>query len=567
MPSARDTALPQGTLLAQSNSQADTPLLKMEGVTKRFGENTALSRVDFDIRAGEIHALLGENGAGKSTLMHVLSGLLRPDSGSIMLNGSSVRITSPQVARKNGIAMVHQHFALVPAFTVAENLALDTEPYFGKRFSLTEASRSALERAHALGWNLDPSVRVSSLPIGTQQRIEIVKALATNAKLLIFDEPTAVLSPNEVAELFTVLRRLRDEGNGVILIAHKLAEIMAVADRVTVLRRGVRVTSAQISDTNPEQLAEWMIGEKPTPESPLQTALQTSPSPKSVRLSDPSDHLIDRSSSQIGKKMSAGQYEGGEERPQDRLRAVFQASRISVLGDRGETAIQDLNLELHAGEIYGVAGVDGNGQTELAEALTGLRPLKSGTLTWRGEPFDPKARPITGYIPQDRRRVGLAVTMSVEDNLLFDASQQPKYRKGFLLNTRALRELAANLIEQFDIRTSGANAPASSLSGGNQQKIVVARALHNRPEWIVAMNPTRGLDIGATRFVHNQLRKAKAEGATVLLISTDLDEVQTLADRSAILSAGRLTEVALEGASQTDIGLLLGGVKQAGGVE
>lgn len=537
MPSARDTALPQGTLVAQSNSQADTPLLKMEGITKRFGENTALSRVDFDIRAGEIHALLGENGAGKSTLMHILSGLLRPDSGSIMLNGSSVRIASPQVARKNGIAMVHQHFALVPAFTVAENLALDTESRFGKRFSLTESSRPALERAYALGWSLDPSARVSSLPVGTQQRIEIVKALTTNAKLLIFDEPTAVLSPNEVEDLFTVLRRLRDEGNGVILIAHKLAEIMAVADRVTVLRRGVRVASAQTSDTNPEQLAEWMIGEKPTLVLPEKTVSASTPS------------------------------EAGEGCPQDRMRAVFQASRISVLGDRGETAIQDLNLELHAGEIYGVAGVDGNGQTELAEALTGLRPLKSGTLTWRGEPFDPKARPITGYIPQDRRRVGLAVTMSVKDNLLFDASQQPKYRKGFLLNTRALRELAANLIEQFDIRTSGANAPASSLSGGNQQKIVVARALHNRPEWIVAMNPTRGLDIGATRFVHNQLRKAKAEGTTVLLISTDLDEVQTLADRSAILSAGRLTEVALEGASQTDIGLLLGGVKQAGGVE
>ncbi|MCX6380189.1 MAG: ATP-binding cassette domain-containing protein, partial [Armatimonadetes bacterium] len=349
MPSARDTALPQGTLAAQSNSQTDVPLLKMEGITKRFGENTALSRVDFDIRAGEIHALLGENGAGKSTLMHVLSGLLRSDSGSIMLNGSSVRIASPQVARKNGIAMVHQHFALVPAFTVAENLALDTEPYFGKRFSLTESSRPALERAHALGWNLDPSARVSSLPVGTQQRIEIVKALATNAKLLIFDEPTAVLSPNEVEGLFTVLRRLRDEGNGVILIAHKLAEIMAVADRVTILRRGVRVASAQISDTNPEQLAEWMIGEKPTPVLPEKTVSASTPS------------------------------ESGEESPQDRMRAVFQASRISVLGDRGETAIQDLNLELHAGEIYGVAGVDGNGQAELAEALTGLRPLKSGT--------------------------------------------------------------------------------------------------------------------------------------------------------------------------------------------
>lgn len=518
------------------HGETAVPLLKMEGMTKRFGDALALSQVDFDLYSGEIHALLGENGAGKSTLMHILAGMLRPDSGVISLNGAPVRIASPQIARKHRIAMVHQHFALVPAFTVAENLALDSEARLGRRFSLSDASRPALERAQALGWSLDPSARVSSLPVGTQQRIEIVKALATDANLLIFDEPTAVLSPSEVNELFAVLRKLRDEGNAVILIAHKLAEIMAVADRVTVLRRGVRVASAPIADASPERLAEWMIGEKPAP--PLATTGDNDGN-------TPSDVQNAPSASDLRKP-------------------VFQASNLSVLGDRGETAIQSLDIELCAGEIYGIAGVDGNGQAELAEALTGLRPLKSGTLAWRGQPFDPKSNPKTGYIPQDRRRVGLAVTMSVEENLLFEATQQPQYRKGALLNIRALRALAASLVQQFDIRTQSASAPASSLSGGNQQKIVVARALHNRPEWIVAMNPTRGLDVGATRFVHEQLRKAKEGGAAVLLISTDLDEIQALSDRSAVLSAGRLAEIEFGGASQTDIGLALGGVQQAG---
>lgn len=520
---ARDTVTETRSLEAQS--QNGSPLLQMQGIVKRFGEITALSGVDLDVCAGEIHALLGENGAGKSTLMHVLSGLLRPDAGAILLHGNSVKITSPQVARRQGIAMVHQHFALVPAFTVAENLAMDAEPHHGRLFSLQNTAQPALDRARALGWQLDSQAKVETLPVGVQQRIEIVKALTTEAQLLIFDEPTAVLSPNEIEELFSVLRRLREEGKGVILIAHKLAEIMAVADRVTVLRRGERVASALISTTNTRQLAEWMIGAKPPP----------------PRATQDTDALTSQSKT-----------------------PVLTGNDLSALGDRGEAVVSHLKIEVAEGEIFGIGGVDGNGQVELAECLVGLRPLQSGTLHWKGQPFDPQGNPHTGYIPQDRRRMGLATTMTVEENLLLNATQEPSFRQGILLRLKALHQLALDLIRNFDIRTPNAKAPASALSGGNQQKIVVARALRNDPEWIVAMNPTRGLDVGATLFVHDQLRKAKARGASIVLISTDLDELQAMSDRTAILSRGHLTEIELKQGSASDIGLLLGGIEIAG---
>jgi simple sugar transport system ATP-binding protein len=501
----------------------------MQGIVKRFGETIALSGVDFEVCTREIHALLGENGAGKSTLMHVLSGLTRPDSGTIRLGGNPVRLSSPQVARKHGIAMVHQHFALVPAFTVAENLALDAEPQVGKRFSAQRAAESALAHAQKLGWKLEPNALVSSLPVGVQQRIEIVKALATEANLLIFDEPTAVLSPLEVEELFAVLRQLRDEGKGVILIAHKLAEIMAVADRVTVLRRGERVARASIAETDTRQLAEWMVGAKP-----------------------PANLSVTRETTALNLEQS---------------KPLFVAEGLEALGERGEVAVSQLSMEVHAGEIFGIGGVDGNGQAELAEVLVGLRPPKAGTLLWQGVPFADSLPTPLGYIPQDRRRVGLATTMTVEDNLLLFAVQEPAFRKAGLLQRKSLRALSKQLIETFDIRVPSATIAASALSGGNQQKIVVARALRNSPLWIVAMNPTRGLDVGATRFVHDQLRKAKARGAAIVLITTDLDELQLLSDRAAILSRGHLTPIALTESSASDIGLLLGGMESAERVE
>ena len=499
----------------------------MRGIRKRYGAAIALDHVDFEARAGEIHALLGENGAGKSTLMQILAGLTQPDAGEIELDGERIAIRSPREARRRGIAMVHQHFTLVPAFTVAENLALDmpSPRWQGIRpYRASTAAVQALAYARSLGWELPAETKVSELSVGTQQRVEIVKALATDARLLIFDEPTAVLSRNEIDELFHVLRQLRDSGKTVLLIAHKLAEILAVADRVTVLRRGIHVASVPVVETDAEQLAAWMIG-------PALSAAPHSADPGTV----------------IGLAQAI-------------LPPALQGNGIRVRGDRGEWALHDFALTAARGEIMGIGGVDGNGQTELAEALMGLRPLEAETLTWEDRPFQPGTSPRIGYIPQDRRRIGLATTMSVADNLLFDAVREPKFRRGPFLRRKALGALAATLIQDFDIRTSGPDLPVSALSGGNQQKIVVARALRGQPDLIVAMNPTRGLDIGATRFVHARLRQARDRGAAIVLISTDLDELAALADRTAILSDRQLKEIDLHATDETQLGLLLGGV-------
>ncbi len=531
MTAARDTAAHE-PLGAHSEFPKSPLLLQMLGIIKRFGAATALQNVSLEVRQGEIHALLGENGAGKSTLMHILSGLFPPDSGSLVLNGAPVRFASPRAARAAGIAMVHQHFTLVPAFTVAENLALDMPQVsfpFG-RFSAKQVAASALDYAESLGWSLPADSRVATLPVGTQQRIEIVKALITQAPVLIFDEPTAVLAGDEVEELFSVLRRLRNEGRTIILIAHKLAEILAVSDRVTVLRRGMNVVTTKTSDTTAEQLAEWMI--------------EGTGTDKAIRNHEPHE------------KEQKKHRENNAEHQKESALAV---KKVSVKGERGETAIREIDFEVGAGEIFGIGGVDGNGQTELAEALAGLRKFQNGAMLWQGTAFRVGIAPKIGYIPQDRRRVGLATTLSIRENLLLEAVQSKAYRRGFLLKRKALDELAKRLVSEFDVRTSDAKLPASSLSGGNQQKIVAARALQSEPELIVAVNPTRGLDIGATRFVHEQLRAAKARGAAIVLISTDWDELAVLADRAAILSGGTLTAYDLNQQNNTELGLLLGG--------
>jgi ABC-type uncharacterized transport system ATPase subunit len=548
--------------------------VEMRGVVKRFGSMTALRDVDLELNPGEIHALLGENGAGKSTLMHVLSGSIRADRGEIRMDGKPVRMDSPRAARRHGVAMVHQHFTLVPAFTVAENLALDAMSMrmgiarvaHAFNYSAGQDALEALARARSLGWEIEPEARIDQLSVGTQQRVEIVKTLATGAKILIFDEPTAVLAASEVAELFNVLRRLRAEGFTVVLIAHKLAEILAVADRVTVLRHGLRVASAPCIEVDARKLAGWMMGEDPS---------TASVPPDLVPVGTRATRVYPRRSAEVPacqstptpSELGAGGMsmppELGAEGPTPSkfgAESGFTASNIVVLGDRGEQAVRDVSIEVRRGEIFGIGGVDGNGQTELAEALIGLRPLKSGALRWNGGEFRPGEMLATGYIPQDRRRSGLAITMTVEENLILDAAREREYRRGPFLRRRGLRSMAADLVKRFDIRVPGLGFPVSSLSGGNQQKIVVARALRSRPEWIVAVNPTRGLDIGATRFVRDQLRQARDRGAGIVLISTDLDEVAALSDRAAILSGGRLTEYRVEEAHAEEIGLLLGGM-------
>ena len=513
----------------------------MRGITKRFAAVTALHDARLAVHSGEIHALLGENGAGKSTLMHILAGLTTPNSGTIYLDGQPVSLSTPRASRQAGIAMVHQHFTLVPAFTVEENLALDAD-YRGKRLSYraSNAAQQTLDRATALGWNLPRWSRVAELPVGTQQRVEIVKALATNARLLIFDEPTAVLAGAEVEELFSVLRQLRDEGHSIILIAHKLAEILAVADRVTVLRQGRNIATTEVANTNAPQLAAWMIG---------------SADKETRRQGDKAKEETGNREMEIGAVLPNTQHPIPN--------TLFSAANLHIRGDRGELAIRDVKIEVGAGEILGIGGVDGNGQTELAEGLVGLRALETGGILWQGQKFVAGQHPRVGYIPQDRRRAGLATSLSVESNLLFDAVRDPAYRQGLFLQRGKLARLAQTLIDAYDIRTPSAHTPASSLSGGNQQKIVVARALHAQPEWIVAVNPTRGLDIGATRFVHAQLRQAQARGAAIVLISTDLDELAALSTRQAILSGGILTPYHGESRDSTQIGLLLGGIVSA----
>jgi general nucleoside transport system ATP-binding protein len=515
---------PEATTQQSNMRTLANAAVRMRGITKSFGSNRALNAVDFDVLPGEIHALLGENGAGKSTLMHVLTGITAPDAGSIEVGGTPVKVSSPTDSRRVGIAMVHQHFALAPALSVAENLALDHMPARGAgsflgtlNYRPLEAAQMALESAARLGWKMDPNARVSTLSVGEQQRIEIVKALATNANVLIFDEPTAVLIGDEISELFGVLRMLAAEGKAIILIAHKLAEILAASDRVTVLRRGVKTAEALTKDATAPLLAEWMIGDK-----------HSSP------------------------KAAAAQPAHADAEPQ---RIICRAENLTISGTRGEMPIRGLNMQAVAGKILGIGGVDGNGQTELAEALAGLRPVHSGSLA-----IDARK---TGYIPQDRRHAGLAVTMSVADNLLFDAALSGDYRFGPFIRTSQLRKLSLDLIQKYDIRTPSPDIPASALSGGNQQKIVVARALLGDPEFIVAVNPTRGLDIGAAQFVHAQLINAKLRGAAVVLISTDLDELAAVSDTTAILAGGVLQPFTPGQTSASELGLLMGGLSSS----
>lgn len=464
------------------------PVLVVEGVSKRYGSVQALNRVSVGFSAGEVHAVLGENGAGKSTLMGVLAGFVVPDEGSVQLGGEPAPVGRPFEAKARGIAMVHQHFMLVPNFSVEENLALDELGVLGRGLDTRALARPALELAESLGWEIDGQARTGGLPVGVQQRVEILKALTGEARVVIFDEPTAVLAPDEVGDLLALLRRLADEGRAVVLIAHKLSEVLAVADRVTVLRRGDLVASAERAAVTEQMLAEWMVGELPPVRQPLGEA--------------------------------AGEV-------------VLRGTGLTVLGNRGETAVRGLDLEVRAGEVVGIGGVDGNGQLELAEALAGVRALAGGRLEW------PAGEGRLAYIPQDRQAAGLALGLSIEENLWVGSVEEgERVRRGFL-NLGELRTWAAGLVREYQVKVGSVRDPVRSLSGGNQQKVVVARSLALAPAVVVAMNPTRGLDVKATDFVHEQLLGAARRGAGVVLISTDWDELAAVGSRVLTLSRGR----------------------------
>jgi simple sugar transport system ATP-binding protein len=465
-------------------------LLRVVGVSKRFGPVQALDDVSVQFDSGVIHGVLGENGAGKSTLMHVVAGFARPDCGEGSIGGTPLPFGDPIACRRAGIEMVHQHFMLVPAFTVAENLALARDEPLLRRSDPRSAAGPALHLARDLGWDIDPDAATGDLPVGAQQRVEILKALAGNSRVLILDEPTAVLSPPEVEDLFRVLRTLRAQGKAIVLIAHKLDEVLAIVDRVTVLRGGRVVAETSIEATDARQLAQWMVGELPETASALPAG-------------DGSPALVARD--------------------------------LKVSGDRGEVRIRGVDLEIRRGEVLGVGGVDGNGQIELAEALAGIRPF-TGRVEWEGT----AGLPSVAYIPQDRQVDGLALPMTIEENLLLGRLDSDDLGRGPFLRRRRIAQWARELVARFSIKAASIDDPVATLSGGNQQKVVVARSLDHVPDLLVAVNPTRGLDIRAAESVRRAILDAARRGAAVLLVSTDLDELHSTASRCVFLDRGRL---------------------------
>ncbi|MGK4001536.1 ABC transporter ATP-binding protein [Sorangium sp. So ce1036] len=500
-----------------------TLVLEARGITKRFSGVVANDRVDLDLRKGEIHALLGENGAGKSTLMNVLYGLTRPDEGELRRGGRPVALRSPSDAIALGIGMVHQHFMLIPVFTVAENIVLGAEPVRRGLFDRRRASAEVRALSARYGLEVDPDARVEDLPVGVQQRVEIIKALYRQAEILILDEPTAVLTPQEAEELFRVLRGLTARGVSVLFITHKLKEVLAVADRVTVMRAGRVVGAAVPAETDEHGLAAMMVGRE--------VALQ-----------------VDR----------------GPAKPGD---VVLDVQRLCVAGRRGAggDVVREVSFSVRAGEILGVAGVQGNGQTELVEALTGLSPPRSGRVLLRGHDVTgalPRALLSRGvaHVPEDRQRHGLVLSYSVADNLVLCTYHRAPFAARGVLRDEARDENARRLIERFDIRAPGAGAPVSALSGGNQQKVILARELSRPVTLLVASQPTRGVDVGSIEHIHREIVAARDAGAAVVLVSAELDEILALSDRIAVMSRGAIVATREAGeVSRTELGLLMAG--------
>ena len=496
-------------------------VIEMREITKIFGEFVANDKINLELRKGEIHALLGENGAGKSTLMNMLAGLLEPTSGEIVVNGKSEKLDSPSKAASLGIGMVHQHFMLVEAFTVAENIILGSEVTNKGVLDLKKANADILELSERYGLAVDPTAKVADISVGAQQRVEILKTLYRGADILIFDEPTAVLTPAEILELMDIMKTLVKEGKSIILITHKLDEIRAVADRVTVIRRGKSIQTVSIEGATNKDLAEMMVG---------------------------------RSVSFVTEKEEAQPKE-----------VVLQISDLVVNENRGVPAVKELSIDVRAGEIVGIAGIDGNGQSELIQAITGLRKVKSGSIKIKGqEVVGLSSRKITemnvSHVPEDRHRDGLVLEMMLSENIALQTYYKEPLSKNGVLNYNQINSYARKLMEEFDVRAANEIVPASALSGGNQQKAIIAREVDRNPDLLIVSQPTRGLDVGAIEYIHKRLISERDKGKAVLVVSFELDEILNLSDRIAVIHDGKIQGIVKPSeTNKQELGVLMAG--------
>ncbi|HHI01539.1 MAG: ABC transporter ATP-binding protein [Thermococcus sp.] len=504
----------------------EVPIIEMKGIIKIYPDGTkALKGVDFSVKKGEIHGLLGENGAGKTTLMKILSGMLQPTEGKIFVNGKEVRFKSPADALANGIGMVHQHFTLVDVFDGLHNIILGMEGHgLFSKIDVEKAKEKLQKLMDELNFQVPLDVPVEHLPVGVQQRIEILKTLYRDVDVLILDEPTAVLTPIEVKELFDVLRKLKSQGKTIIFISHKLREVMEITDRVTVLRKGEIIGTVNTSETSPKELAKMMVGREVV-----------------LRIEKP---------------------------PKEAGKPVLEVKDLWVKGDRGEDAVKGLTFEVRAGEIFGIAGVEGNGQTELIEAISGLRKIEKGKVILNGK--DITGRPPrelydlgVAHIPEDRIHMGLVTEMTVAENSILGLHWRKNFRGPLgLIKWDKVKEHAAKLVKDFEVVVPSIDAPAKSLSGGNQQKLIVAREVSKEPEFIIASQPTRGVDVASTEYIRNYLIKLRNENKAVLLVSADLDEVLQLSDRMAIIYEGQFVGIVKpEEVTEEQIGLMMGGIR------
>ncbi len=505
------------------------PVLELRSITKRFPGVLANDHIDLSLEEGEIHALLGENGAGKTTLMNILYGLYQPDEGEIFVRGKRIEVHSPSDAIAAGVGMVHQHFMLIPVFTVTDNVMLGEEATrVAGLLDRAAAAARIREISDQFHLEVEPEAYIKDLPVGVQQRVEIIKLLYRQADILVLDEPTAVLTPQEADELFKIMRSLVERGKSIIFITHKLREVMDVADRITVLRRGKVVGSTTPGEATREKLAEMMVGRA--------VSLEVTKEPP--KLGEP----------------------------------VLDVEDLVVLDERNQVAVDGVSFNVHAGEILGIAGVQGNGQTELVKAVTGLRPVMEGSIRLLGEDITQATpRRITelgsAHVPEDRQQDGLVLTFPVADNLVLCTYYQPPYARGVVLQGHAILKTAQRLIQEFDIRTPSPLTPAGSLSGGNQQKVIIAREFSRPIRLLVAAQPTRGLDVGSIEYIHQRILEKRDAGCAVLLVSSELDEILELSDRIAVMYRGKIVAVIPgEKASKEYLGLLMAGIplEQAG---